>query len=69
MSAPTAEELLDLYEELNYPSSIKFRAALLKQGYRVRLADVEKSVQSQTPTQLFNKHPLYQGEHSGIARG
>ena len=62
MSAPTAEELLDVYEELNYPSATKFRAALLKKGYRVRLADVEKFVQSQTPTQLFKKHPLYQGK-------
>mgnify|MGYP001492018990 CR=1 FL=1 len=28
----------------------------------MRLADVEKFVQSQTPTQLFKKHPLYQGK-------
>ena len=61
MSSPTAEELLDVYEELNCPSATKFRAALLNKGYRVRLADVEKFVQSQTPTQLFKKHPLYQG--------
>ena len=68
MSAPTAEELLDVYEELNYPSATKFRAALLKQGYRVRLADVEKFVQSQTPTQLFKTSSPVSGENSGLAR-
>ena len=61
MAAPTAEELLDLYEELNYPSATKFRAALLKHGYKVRLADVDKFVQSETPTQLFKKASLMSG--------
>ena len=62
MAAPTAAELLELYDELNFPSPVKFRAALLRQGYKVRLKDVEEFVKSQTPTQLFKKHPLYAGK-------
>ena len=62
MAAPTAAELLELYDSLNFPSPVKFRAALLRQGYKVRLKDVEEFVKSQTPTRLFKKHPLYAGK-------
>ena len=61
MTTPTSEELLELYTELNYPSAVKFRAGILRAGYKVRLADVHKFVDSQTPTQLFQKKPLHRG--------
>ena len=55
MATPTADEILELYDELNFPSAPKLRAALLKKGYRARLKDVEAFVKAQTPTQLFAK--------------
>ena len=61
MAAPSADEILELYDELNFPSAAKLRAALLKKGYRVRMKDVEEFVKSQTPTQLFAKGPRYRG--------
>ena len=61
MAAPTADEILELYDELNFPSATKLRAALLKKGYRARLSDVEAFVKAQTPTQLFAKGPKYRG--------
>ena len=61
MTTPTSEELLELYTELNYPSAVKFRAGILRAGYKVRLADVQKFVDSQTPKQLFQKKPLHRG--------
>ena len=61
MAAPSADEILELYDELNFPSAAKLRAALLKKGYRVRMADVETFVKAQTPTQLFAKGPKYRG--------
>ena len=60
--APTAEEILELFEELNYPSASKLRAGLLKKGFKARLKDVEEFVKSQTPTQLFAKAPKYRGK-------
>ena len=62
MTAPTAEEILTIFEDLNYPSATKLRAALLKKGYKARLKDVEEFVKSQTPTQLFAKAPKYRGK-------
>ena len=53
---------MELFEELNYPSATKLRAALLKKGYKARLKDVEDFVKSQTPTQLFAKAPKYRGK-------
>ena len=53
MAAPTADEILELYDELNFPSAAKLRAALLNKGYRARLSDVEAFVKAQTPAQLF----------------
>ena len=61
MATPTADEILELYDELNFPSAPKLRAALLKKGYRARLKDVEAFVEEQTPTQLFAKGPTYRG--------
>ena len=61
MAAPTADEILELYDELNFPSATKLRAALLRKGYRVWLSDVEAFVKAQTPTQLFAKGPKYRG--------
>ena len=61
MAAPTADEILELYDELNFPSAAKLRAALLKKGYRARMKDVEAFVKAQTPTQLFAKGPKYRG--------
>ena len=61
MATPTADEILELYDELNFPSAPKLRAALLKKGYRARLKDVEAFVKAQTPTQLFAKGPRYRG--------
>ena len=55
MAAPSADEILELYDELNFPSAPKLRAALLKKGYRARMKDVEAFVKAQTPTQLFAK--------------
>ena len=53
---------MTIFEELNYPSATKLRAALLKKGYKARLKDVEDFVKSQTPTQLFAKAPKYRGK-------
>ena len=61
MSDPTAEEILELDDDLNFPSAPKLRAALLKKGYKVRLKDVEEFVKAQTPTQLLAKGPRYRG--------
>ena len=61
MAAPTADEILELYDELNFPSAPKLRAALLKKGFRARIKDVEAFVKAQTPTQLFAKGPTYRG--------
>ena len=61
MAAPSANEILELYDELNFPSAAKLRAALLKKGYRARMKDVEAFVKAQTPTQLFAKGPKYRG--------
>ena len=60
--AATADEILEIFEELNYPSATKRRAALLKKGFKARLKDVEEFVKSQTPTQLFAKAPKYRGK-------
>ena len=61
MAAPTADEILELYDELNFPNAPKLRAALLKKGFRARIKDVEAFVKAQTPTQLFAKGPKYRG--------
>ena len=55
LAAPSADQILELYDELNFPSAAKLRAALLKKGYRARMRDVESFVKAQTPTQLFAK--------------
>ena len=55
MAAPSADEILELYDELNFPSAAKLRATLLRKGYRVRMKDMEEFVKSHTPTQLFAK--------------
>ena len=62
MASPTPEEILEIFEELNYPSATKLRAALIKRGYKARLKDVEEFVKSQTPTQLFANAPKYRGK-------
>ena len=62
MAAPTPEEILEIFEDLNYPSATKLRAALIKKGFKARLKDVEAFVKSQTPTQLFAKAPKYRGK-------
>ena len=62
MASPTVDEILEIYEELNYPRAAKLRAELLKRGFKARLKDVDEFVKSQTPTQLFGKAPKYRGE-------
>ena len=62
MAPPTVDDILDIYEELNYPRAAKLRAELLKRGFKARLKDVDEFVKSQTPTQLFGKAPKYRGE-------
>ena len=62
MATPTPEDILEIFEDLNYPSASKLRAALIKRGFRARLKDVESFVKSQTPTQLFAKAPKYRGK-------
>ena len=62
MASPTADAILEIFEDLNYPSATKLRAALLKKGFEARLKDVEELVKSQTPTQLFAKAPNYRGK-------
>ena len=62
MASPTPEEILEIFEDLNYPSATKLRAALIKKGFKARLKDVEAFVKSQTPTQLFAKAPKYRGK-------
>ena len=62
MVTATAEDILGIFEELNFPSATKLRAALIKRGFKARLKDVEEFVKSQTPTQLFAKAPKYRGK-------
>ena len=62
MASPTPEEILEIFEDLNYPSASKLRAAPIKKGFKARLRDVEAFVKSQTPTQLFAKTPKYRGK-------
>ena len=62
MASPTSDEIPEIFEELNYPSANKLRAALIKRGFKARLKDVEAFVKRQTPTQLFAKAPTYQGK-------
>ena len=62
MAAPTEEELQDIFEELNYPSATKLRAAVLKRGFKATLKSLEKFVDSQTPGQLFKKTSALQGQ-------
>ena len=62
MVTATAEDVLGIFEELNFPSATKLRAALIKRGFKARLKDVEDIVKSQTPTQLFAKAPKYRGK-------
>ena len=62
MANPTPEDILEIFEDLNYPSASKLRAALIKRGFRARLKDVESFVKSQTPAQLFAKAPKYRGK-------
>ena len=62
MADPTAEEILELHEDLNFPSTTKLRAALLNKGYKALIKDVEAFIKSQTPTQLFAKAPTYRGK-------
>ena len=62
MTSPTADEILEIFEDLNYPSATKLRAALIKKGYKARQKDVDEFVKSQTPTQLFAKAPKYRGK-------
>ena len=61
LATPTADEILELYDDINFPLAQKLRAALLKQWYRVRLKAVEEFVKPHTPTQLFAKGPRYLG--------
>ena len=61
MVAPSSDEILELYDELNFPPAPRLRAALLKKGYRARLKDVDAFVKAQTPAQLFAKGPRYRG--------
>ena len=61
MATPTADEILELYDELNFPSAPKLRAALIKKGYRVRLKDVEEFVNAQTPHNLLPQALRYCG--------
>ena len=62
MATPTPEGILEIFEDLNFPSATKLRAALLKKGFKARIKDVEQFVKSQTPTQLFAKAPTYRGK-------
>ena len=67
MTSPTADEILEIFEDLNYPSATKLRAALIKKGYKARQKDVDEFVKSQTPTQLFAKAPTYRGKSLQVA--
>ena len=62
MASPTAGEILEIFEDINYPSGTKLRTALLKKGFKARLKDVEEFIKSQTPTQLCAKAPKYRAK-------
>ena len=55
MTSPTADEILEIFEDLNYPSAAKLRAALVKKGYKARQKDVDGFAKRQTPAQWFAK--------------
>ena len=62
MTSPTADEILEIFEDLNYPSATKLCAALIRKGYNARQKDVDEFVKSQTPTQLFANASNYRGK-------
>ena len=67
MAAPTADEILELYDELNFPSATKLRAALLRKGYRARLSDVEAFVKAQTPHAALCEGPKVSRAHHQLS--
>ena len=59
---PTAEEILELFEEISHPSASKLRAGLLKKGFEAKLKAVGEFVKSEMPTQLCANAPKYRGK-------
>ena len=63
MASPTSEEILQSFEELNYLSATKSRAALIKRGYKARLKDVGEFVKSQALHNVLQMHHTTEGNN------
>ena len=57
----SAEQLAEIYEELNFPSASAFRKALAKKGIPAAARDVEEFVRSRTERQVIAPPPKYTG--------
>ena len=64
----TAEELTDLYNQLNRPSATQFRQALARRGIPARLKDVESFVRSKSERQVTGPPPKYTGHIVAFAK-
>ena len=60
-SMTSAEELAEIYEELNFPSANAFHKALKARGIQVRLKDVEEFVRSRSERQIIAPPPKFEG--------
>ena len=57
----SAEQLAEIYEQLNFPSASVFRKALAKQGIKAAAKDVDEFVASRTERQVIAPPPKYTG--------
>jgi len=55
------QELMEIYESLNFPSALVFHKALKKRGILSRLKDIENFVQSRSERQILAPPPKYEG--------
>ena len=56
-----ADQLLEIYDELNYPGSKAFLKELRKRGIPAREKDVKDFIQAQPEQQILAAGPTYKG--------
>jgi hypothetical protein len=56
-----AKTMLQMYEDLNFPSATIFRKAPVKKGIPARLKDVQEFVSSRTERHVIAPPPKYEG--------
>ena len=57
-----AEQLSEIYKQLNYPSAAVFHRALAKRGIPARLADIQEFVSSRSERQVIAPPPKFTGK-------